>query len=136
MFSTPQNATLRDLRWFGGLGLLFAWGAAAWLSRTSGFNIWAIGLVIVGLLSGIAALTHPGWLRPIYVGWMRIVSPIGWLVGHVLLGIVYFGVLMPVGWGLRLFGHDPLQRQVDLNATTYWRPRSRQRTPSDYFRQF
>jgi hypothetical protein len=139
VITPPTNPTLRDLRWFGGLGLLFCWGLAAWLyasTHGSAAGLTASALAAAGLLLGASALVRPAILRPVYIGWMWIVFPIGWTLGHVLLGIVYFGVLTPVAWGMRLMKHDPLQRRVGTDSRSFWHIRSRQRTPSDYFRQF
>jgi hypothetical protein len=136
MIPLPTNPTERDLRWFGGLGMPFLWGVALWLTVRHNAAGWAVGVATIGLLLGIIAYVRPQLLRPVYIGWMMAVFPIGWVIGHVLLGIVYFGVLTPVGWLLRLSGHDPLDRQPDRSAATYWQPRTRQRKPADYFRQF
>jgi len=43
----------------------------------------------------------------------RIVSPVA-------LGIVFFGVLTPMGFAMRLFGRDTMQRRFDPSARTYW----------------
>lgn len=136
MITLPTNPSDRDLRWFGGLALLLLLGVSLWLEVTQAATGWAVAAAAIGLVVGIIGFVRPRWLRRVYVGWMVVVFPIGWLVAHILLGIVYFGVLTPVGWALRLFGHDPLQRRPNPEATTFWRPRTRERKPSDYFRQF
>jgi hypothetical protein len=136
MVPFPTNPSDGDLRWFGGLGMLFLWGIAAWLSIRFDAGIWATTVAAVGLAAGIVAYVNPRRLKWVYLGWMAAVFPIGWVVGHLLLGIVYYGVLTPVGCLLRLTGHDSLQRRPDLNATTFWRPRNRERKPADYFRQY
>jgi hypothetical protein len=136
VITIPTNPSDRDLRWFGGLGMLFAWGVAGWLLFRHNAHGWAIGLAIVGLVAGLLAFVRPQFLKWVYIGWMWAVFPIGWLIAHILLAVVYYGVLSPVGLLLRLAGHDPLQRRPDRQATTYWRPRTRERKPSDYFRQF
>lgn len=136
MITLPTNPTDRDLRWFGGLGMVFLWSAAIWLTLRQGAGGWGLVVAAIGLASGLVAYSRPRLLRNIYLGWMVAVFPIGWLIGHLLLAVVYFGVLTPVGWLLRLAGHDPLQRRPDPSATTYWQPRTRERKPADYFRQF
>ena len=137
MMQAPTTPTERDLRWFGVLGTVFACGTAAWLTRPNSAGMTVAGIVAFpGVILGLVGLTRPQWLRALYVGWMRVVSPIAWLAGHFLLGIVYFGVVMPIGWMLKTCGHDPLQRRADPTATTYWQPRTRQRQSSNYFRRF
>lgn len=136
MIPIPTNPTDRDLRWFGGLGMLFLWSVAGWLVIKHDATDWAVAIAFIGVVAGTLAFTKPQLLRSVYIGWMWAVFPLGWVIAHVLLGIVYFGVLTPVGWLLRLLGHDPLQRRTDLTSESFWRHRTRQRKPSDYFRQF
>jgi hypothetical protein len=62
--------------------------------------------------------------------------PIGWVMSHVLLGIIYYGLFTPVGRLMRLFGYDPMERRFDGAAASYWVEREPIRDPSSYFRQF
>ena len=62
--------------------------------------------------------------------------PIGWTISHVLLFVVYFVILTPVGWLLRLSGKDLLDRRLDRDAVSYWTERTASRDASRYFRQF
>ena len=59
MLSTPKEPTDRDLRWFGGLGMLFLWSVVAWLILRHGLDGWSIGLLVVGLLSGLIGVFQP-----------------------------------------------------------------------------
>lgn len=85
----------------------------------------------VGILGAIV----PPRIRLIYLGWMLAVYPIGWTISHAVLGLVFLGLVTPLGLLLRWCGYDPLQlrrRQV----TSYWQPRSGRRDARSYFRQF
>src|SRR5215210_5034745 len=80
-------------------------------------------------------LAVPGWRWPIFIGWMYATYPMGWILSHVVLLIVFFLVIVPFGLVVRLARRDPLARRVDRTAETYWVRRS---GPSDvrrYFRQ-
>ena len=130
------NPSPRDLRWFGRLLPVFVavFGGVVWWrteSPTLGAAIWAVG----GALSAGFAL-WPASRRRIYVAWMYAVYPIGWTVSHLLLGVIYFAVMTPIGLALRLCRRDPLERRFDRNAATYW---VRHDPPSGvmrYLRQF
>lgn len=75
-------------------------------------------------------------LRRFYIGLTYAVFPLGWLVSTgVLLGL-YFGVLTPIGFILRLRRHDPLQQTPRSRADTYWQPRPARRPAASYFRQY
>ena len=42
------------------------------------------------------------------------------LVGRVILTIVFFGFFMPIGFVIRLFGKDPLQRKLESKVDSYY----------------
>lgn len=126
----------RELRWFGvlvpGFFALLA-GLLGWQSRSlTGPAV----LVGVGVGFGVLYALCPRARRLLYAGWMRALYPLGWLLSHALIGALFFGVVTPIGWALRLAGHDPLQRRLQRTKNTYWAERHGTRQVRDYFRQF
>jgi hypothetical protein len=71
----------------------------------------------------------------VFIGWMVAAYPIGWVLGHVMLGVVFFLVLTPIALVLRAAGRDPLQRRFDTASASYWQERAAS-DRSRYFRQF
>ena len=135
----PDRRKLRQfgLLMLGGcavLGLVVAW-KIDWASLAPEWNrttlIWAIGLVF-----GLLALFRPGWLRPAYLVWMGLAFPVGWVLSHLLLGVVFYGVFTMVGLLFRILGRDPLRLRRPQGVTSYWVDRPTQRRAADYFRQF
>ena len=61
--------------------------------------------------------------------------PVGFVISHVVLALVYFLVLTPIGLTMRLFGHDPLSRKFDPGARSYWKPRHETKPTESYFNQ-
>jgi len=118
--SINWNPSLRELRQFAGLCLLFFGGVAAWMYARHGAGPWPTGLAALAVVLGLPGLAFPKLLKPIYVGWMVAVFPIGWTVSHVLLGVIFYGVVTPIGLILRLTGHDPMNRKFDRQAKSYW----------------
>lgn len=130
------NPTARDLRWFGLLLPVFVAivGFVAWRradSWTPAAALWAGG----GLLSAVFA-AWPASRRPIYVGWMYAVFPIGWVLSHLLLGAIYFLVITPIGLAVRTLRGDPLHRAFRREASTYWTRRTPPSRVDRYLRQF
>ena len=78
----------------------------------------------------------PGMLRPIYVAWMTLAMPIGWVVSHLLLLFVFYLVVTPIGLAMRLIGYDPLTRQLDRSAKSYWTPHDPSGEAARYFKQY
>lgn len=131
------NPSDRELAWFGLLLLAFAGflGGLGWLAGafTVSRAVWAVGIALAAVYYAV-----PRVRRPVWGGWMRAAYPIGWTVSHVLLAMIYYGLLTPIGLLMRLAGYDPMRRALDRTATTYWTERVR--TDADdvvrYFRQF
>lgn len=137
MFEVNRNPSRRELRQFSGIwfpaffavvGGLIAYRTGHW---TVSMAIWAPALVL-----SVMGLVRPDWMRPIYVGWMLASAPIGWVVSRIILAIVYYLVITPIGLVIRLTRRDPLGEQFDPSAATYWVEREQVRDTSRYFRQF
>ena len=62
--------------------------------------------------------------------------PLGWVVGHLLLAILYFAVVTPIGLALRLAGRDPMNRRFDDQSSTYWRSHRPPDDDTSYYRQY
>ncbi|MGD2075889.1 MAG: SxtJ family membrane protein [Gammaproteobacteria bacterium] len=74
---------------------------------------------ILGGTLGLWALLAPGSLRPVYAGWMKFGQVMNWINTRVILGILFYGVFLPFGLVMRLFGRDPMHRRRDTAASTY-----------------
>jgi hypothetical protein len=131
------NPTRRELRQFAGIWLpLFCVVVAAVLWKVGIAGTTAGFVAAAGLATGVAGWLRPGLFRPIFVAWMAAAYPIGWVVSHLVLAILYFGVLTPIGLALRLLGRDPMARRWDRGATTYWTPHRQPDDDASYFRQY
>jgi hypothetical protein len=127
----PSGASLRlfSAAWilFGGWGGYMAWRVGA---TTLADTIWATVAI-----TGIAGLVSPPSIRPIFIGLSIAAFPIGFVVSHVILGVVFYLVMTPIGLCMRLAGRDPLERRRDPGAKSYWKTREGNRPATDYFRQ-
>ena len=131
-----RNPSRQDLLWFGVLLPVFfaIVGVVVWRrtgALTPATAVWAAG----GTVSALFAL-WPASRRRIYLGWMYAVYPIGWTVSHLLLGVVYFLVITPIGLALRVLHRHPLERRLDRTATTYWVRHNPADSLKRYLRQF
>ena len=128
--------TNRDLRLFAVVQLVAAAVCAWLLHRRLGWDAAAIGLLGVSLAGTAAGLVWPHVLRPLFVLWMVAAFPVGWVMSHLMLAIVYYGVVTPIGFALRWRGRDALQIKPRPKAETYWSVRPAAPEPTRYFRQF
>lgn len=121
-------------RWFGAsLGLLLLIVSfACWKFST----VAGAALMIVGALIAVVYYAVPAAQLPIIRAWQMLTFPVSWLLGHLLLGGIYFGILLPIAITLRTFkGHDPLGLRSDVRESFWIEPNVRRKT-EDYFRQF
>jgi Saxitoxin biosynthesis operon protein SxtJ len=78
--------------------------------------------VLVTLLSIVAALLlgaafAPSLLRPVYRVWMRIGEALAWVNTRILLTLIFFLVVTPIGVLMRLFGRSPI---ATTRKDSYW----------------
>jgi len=72
-----------------------------------------------GLLIITWALLAPNSMRGLYYGWMRVAMVIGNVVNAVILAIVFFLVITPMGVAMRMMGKDPMCRTLDKSVVSY-----------------
>jgi len=94
-------------------------------------NVWALG---VAALVAIIALGRPTALRPVHAAWMIFARALGWVNTRILLGLVFYLVLAPLGIAMRLAGRDALRLKFDPDAPTYAVPRHAR--PGDHMRRW
>ena len=131
----PRNPSPKVLQQFAMLSLVFfgAAGGYRWFRGDQG----SLPLILLGLGIALAILgfVSPRWLKPIFVGWMIMVFPIGWLISHVILALIFFGIFTPLGYILKLCGHDPLLLRKP-NVNSYWQVKEQQKDLTRYLKQF
>lgn len=67
--------------------------------------------------------------------WQKITYPIAWTIGHILFAAIFFGIVCPIGFCLRLRGYDPLRLRNGQRSSN-WRERKPNDTAEQFFRQF
>ncbi len=139
----PDRGHLRSFGWicivaFGALGTwtyfrhsLFTVSMADATARNLASAFW-----ILAAVCGVLAATAPGLLRVLYVGMTAAAFPIGFVVSHLVFGILFYLVVTPVGLVMKLIGRDALCRKFDPSAATYWIRRPSTTDVRRYFRQF
>ncbi len=131
------DPTDRELRQFAGiwlpasLGIIGAAVLFKWDAVTAAVVLWSVAVVVAAV-----GLRQPQSVRWVYLGWMRAVYPIGWTVSHLILAVVFYLVMTPVGLIMRLVGYDPMHRKPDESANTYWVKHHPGGHVKRYFRQF
>ena len=118
MGAMDYSATRKELRQFGLLvGAVFAViGLWPLVFREEPLRVWTTG---VGGLLIICGGVHPSMLAPIHKGWMWVGHILGWINTRILLGIVFYGLVTPIGIVFRLMGKDTMRQAFSESSTTY-----------------
>ena len=75
---------------------------------------WIIGVILVAF-----GLVLPTVLKPIYRVWMTIGHYLGWINTRIILSIMFYLIILPVGLVMRLVGHDPMSRSFNKDQKSY-----------------
>ena len=81
------------------------------------YRAWAIG---VGILLLLLAWLAPSVLNIPKVGWLFLGFCLGKVVNPVVLGVLFFGVITPIGLVIRVLRMDLLRLRWEPRAETYW----------------
>ncbi len=124
------------LRQFAGASLVFFGLLAA--HQTWARSRPALGLVLagVGLAVGTVGLLWPRAVRWLFVGWMALAFPIGWLISQITLVVLFYGLFTPVALFFRLRARDLLRRKAPSGQATFWVERGPSQDLHRYFRQY
>ncbi len=124
----------KDLRSFGrvlGIFCAIVGGLSLWKQGAH----WPVWLGAAALLLGLGTL-WPRALRPFQKVWMTLALLMGWVMTRVLLGLVFFLVLTPIGLLTRLCGKDFMHRRFDLAGSSYWIARPKRSDKSRHETQY
>jgi hypothetical protein len=80
-------------------------------------HVWAFGLATMFLL---LALLKPASLSRLNRLWMKLGILLGKVISPLALGVLFYGVLTPIGAVMRFAGSDPLRVKLDPDAESYW----------------
>lgn len=109
------------------LGLLAMWRGGGIV--TTSIVLWTVGVVLA------IATFIPGLGRVSYLAVYLPTSIIGYVVSNVLLTLMFFLVITPLGIILKLMGKDLLQQRRQKD-TSQWTPVKAVKTEDSYYRQF
>ena len=113
----PQSET-KELQSFGLIvgGIFSLIGLWPVVFRSESPRLWAValGAGLIGL-----GVVIPWSLKQVHKLWMRVGHALGWINTRILLGVIFYGLITPMGLFLRLLGKDAMRRVLVQEAQTY-----------------
>jgi hypothetical protein len=131
----PDRAQMRK---FGVASLIGFCALGGFLQWRIGRSDWLPFFICAGIGATMllgAFLFPRGAGLYIYRAWMGFGVALGWVMGPIMISIVFFGVITPIGLLMRLLGHDPLRLKKG-KGDSFWVKLDHRTDRRHYERQF
>lgn len=127
--SVPVKSLRFDFTLCGGLALI---GLGSWYRghTTVPVVLWTISIALV-----LFRLISPRAFRSVRTVWMRLATILAWVNTRIILSLLFYAVLTPIGVIMRIF-RDPLDRRLSDGRSSYWVPKEPTSDPKAYDNQF
>ena len=127
-----DNKAIRDFGILIGIILLIIAGILFYKERESYELIILLGIAFIGLGLGMPII-----LKPFYSIWMYFAVVLGWFMTRLILGLLFYIIVSPIGLISRLFGKRFLELKNSSLNSSYWNYKNNQRTShQDFEKQF
>ena len=80
-------------------------------------RIWSL---IISLLFLFLGLLNSKILTPLNILWLRFGLFLGKIISPIIMGVIFFLVVTPIGLLMRLFGKDVLNLKLNKKKSSYW----------------
>jgi len=103
-----------------------------WRAKSAYIYILFIGIALIA-----AGLYIPFLLKPVQKIWMAFAALLGFVTSRIVLFIVFYLLVTPIGIFLRLTGKDILDQGIDKARPSYWSAGyDREKTKESYENQY
>ena len=87
------------------------------LTSGESIRIWFINISAIFLILG---LMNSKLLTPLNKLWLKLGIILGAVIAPIVMGVVFFLVVTPIGLVMRLLGKDLINKKYDKKIKTYW----------------
>ncbi len=87
------------------------------LVQVAGVRLWALAVAVVFLATTII---RPAFLTPLNRLWTRLGLLLHAMVNPIIMGLLFYFMITPTGYVMRLLGKDHLNLRWDPAAKSYW----------------
>jgi multisubunit Na+/H+ antiporter MnhG subunit len=109
----------KELREFGltiGVIFIILAGIALWRGRGVYIYLGSLGIIFIGF-----GIFLPSALKPLQKAWMAFSACIGFFMSRLVLMILFYGVMTPIGLAAKILGKDLLDERIEKDKASYWR---------------
>ena len=120
-----NNTKISSNRSFGILFFIVFFIVSLWSLISRGDIVyWALIASLIFLVLGVL---NSKFLTPLNKLWIKFGIFLGAIVSPIVMGIIYFIILTPIGALMRFLGKDLLRINKSKSLTTYWINRDKQK---------
>jgi hypothetical protein len=125
MKQATHEVFVRDEKIMAGSDRSFGFVMAGALALVTALNFWHAGRLWpwTGGLAALflaAALLRPATLNPLNRIWLKFGLLLHSVVNPIVMGLVFYGTVLPTGLVMRALGKDLLRLQRQPDAASYW----------------
>ena len=126
------STTKKDIKNFGYLigGILIAISLFLIWKEIASYKI----ILPIGIIFILFGQFLPTILKPIYLAWMTFAVILGWIMTRVILTVIFYLIVTPIGLIAKLFRHKFLDLTFRSEKDTHWN--YREGAVSDIEKQF
>lgn len=116
------EVSISDLRKFGFImggmfallfGLFFPW---IFDKTAENWPLWPF--IVMAVFWGLAVIL-PQVLRPVNAIWLKIGNVLGWVNSRIILGVMFYLLIFPIGLLLKIFAKDSMNRNLSSDVKSY-----------------
>ena len=103
-------------------------------------NAWHVGRAwpwtgALAALFFVVAILFPAVLKPLNWIWFRFGLFLHKLINPIVMALIFFGTVVPIGLIMRVMGKDPLRLKFQPDADSYWIDRQPPGPPAESMRE-
>ena len=127
----------KELRKFGiTVGVVLVLIGFAFQLIWDNYTIYMV-LGIIGAFLIFFGILIPAALLPVQKAWMILAVVLGFIMTRVILSILFYLIVTPIGFVAKIVGKDFLNKKIDKTKKTYWHKRENKKYQRIYTeRQF
>ena len=77
-------------------------------------------LILISLVFLFLAIIKSKFLTPLNKLWFKFGMKLGALIAPIVMGVVFFLVVTPIGIIMKITGRDLINKKINKNIKTYW----------------